>query len=150
VDFSTQWLIHQNRSIHYLGHTLCLSNSKGQYQGTIVGSKLPIKPIFLDQHKEIALELLHQMKEFGYYGHVGFDAMIYNKNRLHPIVEINARKTMGFVALKIQQTRFPKQAITVSYQQTSGNANLLPDKVFKADGSPLYFKKQLIINLITC
>jgi hypothetical protein len=44
----------------------------------------------------------------GYCGHVGIDAFIYlweGKQRLHPIVEINGRKTMSWVALQMPKKR---------------------------------------------
>ena len=54
----------------------------------------------------------------GYFGNVGIDAMVYrseNGPQLHPIVEINARKTMGFAALELQKRHFPNKTITLSF-----------------------------------
>lgn len=146
LDFSTQWIIHPNQQITYLGETICVNSPRGQYLETQVGGALQLPEHFLEKHKEIAFPILQKMATEGYFGNVGIDAMIYNHDRLQPIVEINARKTMGYVALKLQQTRFPKQTISLSYQSASQLANLLPHSVAKQDGSLVKFAKQLVIN----
>ena len=56
----------------------------------------------------------------GYFGPVGLDAMLYrmpgsSAALLHPIVEINARKTMGWVALHYQKTHHPDQIVAMHY-----------------------------------
>lgn len=109
-DFSTQWKI--DNEIHYLGVTLCCNDAYGRYKSTQVGN-LDLGH-FLIEHKAVALPILEEMKGMGYFGNVGIDAFIYN-DQLHPIVEINARKTMGWVALRVQQRYFPEKKISFSF-----------------------------------
>jgi hypothetical protein len=147
LDFSTQWWIDRNQQISYLGETICVNSARGQYLETHVGDVLHSHVRFVEEHKESAFPILQKMAAEGYFGNVGIDAMIYNNDTLQPIVEINARKTMGYVALKLQQTRFPKQTISLSYQSASQLANLLPNSLVKQDGSIVKFAKQLVINV---
>ncbi len=114
-DFSTQWIISQTGGIAYLGATLCENDPKGRYRSNRVGN-LNIE--HLDAHKATALPILQKMATLGYFGNVGIDAMVYTWEgaaRLQPIVEINARKTMGFVALQLQQRHFPNKTVTFSF-----------------------------------
>lgn len=114
-DFSTQWVLSQETGIHYLGATLCENDVKGRYRSNRAGH-LSIE--HLDAHKVHALPLLEQMLSLGYFGNVGIDAMVYRSEsgpQLHPIVEINARKTMGFVALELQKRHFSNKTITLSF-----------------------------------
>jgi hypothetical protein len=68
---------------------------------------------FLQDHCKKAIPLLGKIAEVGYFGHVGIDAMLYtlpedpHTLHLHPVVEINARKTMGWAALAFQRRYFP-------------------------------------------
>lgn len=148
IDFSTQWVIEQNEKIVFLGTTECVSDARGQYVENRVGNILAEYQRFIDEHKEIALDILQKMAALGYFGNVGFDAMIYENDKLHPVVEINARKTMGYVALKLQQMRFTKQMISLSYVNDSQNTNLLPNSIVRADGSRVVFAKKLVISVL--
>src|SRR6185437_11611483 len=98
LDFSTQWIIDTDKQITYLGETVCINSSRGQYLETHVGRVLQSQMRFVEKHKEIAFPILQKMAEENYFGNVGIDAFIYNQDSLQPIVEINARKTMGYVA----------------------------------------------------
>jgi predicted ATP-grasp superfamily ATP-dependent carboligase len=80
------------------------------------------------------------MISLGYFGNVGIDAMLYGSPvTLHPIVEINARKTMGWVALEVQKRHFPNQTLTLSYAKNSAEG-WLPSSL----GDTL-FTRQLMI-----
>ncbi len=120
LDFSTQWEILQSGEIDYIGMTLCINDSRGKYKETRVGD-IPL-PLHFEQHKETALIILKEMSALKFFGNVGIDAMIYEneegKETLHPIVEINARKTMGWVALKIQERYFKKSTLSVAFSLT--------------------------------
>lgn len=149
-DFSTQWLI-DGKSIHYLGATVCVSDQRGRYQSNKVGDlELLFGKYFpqLEQHKKTVLPVLQKMKTLGYFGNVGIDAMIWGDDHLHPIVEINARKTMGWVALQLLKHRFPKQTFALSYVASNQQQSLLPEGVVQKDGTLLRFKRSLIVDLL--
>lgn len=100
-DFSTQWKI-ETDSIVYLGATILKNKPNGAYLSNLVwGNKNPYQWA-LDRHLEIAKPILKKIKMMGFFGNLGIDAFVYlcgGKETLHPIGEINARKTMGYVLL---------------------------------------------------
>jgi len=151
LDFSTQWIIHSANKIEYLGATICLSDEKGIYRGNQTGD---LDLLFgkyrshLDKHLEIAEPILKKMGAMGFFGNVGIDAMLYEKEMLHPIVEINARKTMGWFCVEMQKRYFPKHSIAVSYGKNDTLKNLLPHTVSKSNGGKIKFNKILSLTRI--
>lgn len=149
LDFSTQWVISKTGSITYLGATLMENKSRGQYEKTIVGEEKslfgPYAP-FLDQHLEKVKDPLSRIASEGYFGHLGIDAMVYHhptkKDKLlHPIVEFNLRKTMGFLALKLfEKQSFPFLDLSYVSKQKPG---LLPHFLAVSNGGKIFFQKQL-------
>lgn len=111
-DFSTQWIISSSGEIAYLGWTLCKTTAKGVHQSNTAGLS---PPHFVEQQKSFVMPILEEMAAMGYFGEVGFDAMIYGENQLQPIVEINARKTMGWATLMIQQKKYQDRPIELAY-----------------------------------
>ena len=56
----------------------------------------------------------------GFFGHLGVDAFVYSEKRLQPVVEINARKTMSWVALALQQKKKPGKTVRLSFSPKEG------------------------------
>lgn len=158
LDFSTQWEISKKGKIEYLGATVCENDAKGRYRHNRVGNAVAFFGInfgYLEEHQEIARTVLKKMAALGYYGNLGIDAMIYqehsipNKILLHPIVEINARKTMGWVALKTHQRHFPDRILSLNYTNADETQNsYLPRTLVKTDGSIVAFPKQLSLEVL--
>ncbi len=124
MDFSTQWILEDE--INFLGSTILDIGERGTYKKTLIGKKIP----FLEEQKEKAKIPLRTMLEMGFRGNVGIDAMVYD-NKLHPIVEINPRKTMGWLALKLGRS--------LSYEK--GREGVLP--TFLNIPKKISFQKQL-------
>lgn len=148
LDFSTQWQIFSNDKIEYLGATICENDNFGRYCATRIGSEhtlfgdyLP----YLDQHKRAALPLLTEIASLGFFGNIGIDAMLYGDLLLQPIVEINARKTMGWVALEIARRHFPNRNMRISLVKapSSSSRNLLPHAL----SSSIRFPKNLSLEI---
>lgn len=152
-DFSTQWLIEKNQ-IRYLGATACENDERGQYQASIVGneealfgSHLP----FLQAHQKAAQPLLSQIATLGFFGNIGIDAMVYllpnqvDTPHLHPIVEINGRKTMGWAALHFQKRHFPND--TVCFRYALEKQGYLPSSIKTLEGKEIPFKRNLMIGI---
>lgn len=139
IDFSTQWIITQGKEISFLGATICKTTARGVHQSNRVGD--PSTP-YIEEQKEFAMPVLQEMAEMGFFGEVGFDAMLYGNNQLQPIVEINARKTMGWLALMIHQKKYPGEIIEVSYVSSDKNG-LLPSIL----GS-IKFSRQIHIQIL--
>ncbi len=150
LDFSTQWKIYPDK-IEFLGATICVNDQRGKYNSTQVGD-LPFLfgkyfP-FLEKHQEKVFPILEKIKALGYFGHVGIDAMIWGNDKLQPVVEINARKTMGWIALEISERRFPKQTIALSYLTKSNLSNLLPDAIVQKNGTLFPFSRKLVVEVL--
>ncbi|NGX59700.1 MAG: hypothetical protein KR126chlam3_00856 [Chlamydiae bacterium] len=139
LDFSTQWVISSGGEIAYLGATICKTSSQGAHKSNIAGDS---PPSFVEEQKAVAMEVLQEMADLGYFGEVGIDAMIYNQNQLQPIVAINARKTLGWVALMVQKRKYPKEIIELSYLP-SEKTGPLPNQL-----GPLKFSRQITIQIL--
>lgn len=151
MDFSTQWFIPLSGPIEFLGSTRFSTDASGVYQGTLAGPEnmlfkncLP----FLETHKQKAQEALMDMQREGYFGHVGVDAFLYQKEdstvALNPIVEINGRQTMSWVVLRIQQKIAPNGVIDLFFgkKEVEGTP-LLPSYLHLENEKKRLFKFQL-------
>ncbi|HSX25916.1 MAG TPA: hypothetical protein VLE89_02790 [Chlamydiales bacterium] len=136
LDFSTQW-----KDGELLGATIFENDAKGSYKNTLAG---PPEKLFgsylwaLEEHLNIARPLITHFPR----GHVGIDAFIYRwegKILLHPIVEINARKTMSWVALQMQQNR----CLRFTYSHSPNG--LLPSRL-KVNGKTLQFSRNVVYS----
>ncbi len=159
LDFSTQWEIHPKGKIEYIGATICENDAKGGYVTNRVGDVPAYFGLYfhyLDEHLAVAKQVLKKMAQMGYYGNVGIDAMLYQLNTipckilLHPIVEINARKTMGWVALQLHQKHFSKhQKMALHYINSDIEQKSLLPRTLKQKGDTLIkFSKQLLVEAI--
>ncbi|MGE5196037.1 MAG: hypothetical protein ACM3JI_01750 [Anaerolineae bacterium] len=154
LDFSTQWMVHSQQHIQELGAVLCKNTSKGSYVSTIAGSPQKLfgsNLSYLEEHRNIAKDILKKMARLGYFGPVGIDAMLYvapdGQTVLQPIVEINARKTMGWVALHMHLRYFPLQTLELTFSSPSEEEKgLLPQNLSISTGSLVSFQKQLYIR----
>jgi hypothetical protein len=118
LDFSTQW-----KDSVLLGATVFENTENGSYRATLVGSRFGSYEWALEEHLAAALPILEKVRRLGFFGHLGIDAFLYRwegKERLHPIVEINARKTMSWAALQIQEKKFPGRPIRFSFSPEQG------------------------------
>lgn len=130
ADFSMQIEVNrfsETNKVSVIGFTRMLSDSRGQYIGHQLGGKLDdlseeIRKIFYQGTdstpswhnilKEAAIEVGNWLLSHGYHGPAGIDAFVYRcpktkKFLLKPIVEINARFTMGRIALRLEEQLFP-------------------------------------------
>ena len=153
LDFSTQWDILPSQEVQYLGSTICQNDQKGMYQKTIILPKdhIPSYDHFLAEHKEFVFPILQEIAKKGFCGNLGIDAMIYTSKGsvfLHPIVEINGRKTMGFCALILQKTYFPNQALTMHYSNGLDSKSLLPHFLLNEKTPSQFFRKSLLLTFI--
>jgi hypothetical protein len=80
------------------------TNGAGTGTGYILGR--PPAPQRLVELERIAAFVSERLFKEGYVGPVGIDALEH-KRGLHPLLEINARYTMGFVALAVERALKP-------------------------------------------
>jgi hypothetical protein len=60
--------------------------------------------------ESIASVLAPRLTRAGYYGPVGIDALEHTGGLL-PLLEINARYTMGFIALAVERATSPRTTV---------------------------------------
>lgn len=154
-DFSTQWFLTKEGKAELLGSTVFETDAGGAYQGTLAG---PEEEIFhthlpyLEEHKKRVMDLLQELHQLGNFGHVGVDALLYDDNettKLYPIVEINGRQTLSWVALRLQQLKFPDKVIRLTFKKgEEGLISLLPAQIISQDGKKTPFSRQLVMELI--
>jgi hypothetical protein len=109
LDFSMHF-----SSDGFLGFSIFYTNAKGAYEKTWLASQEKIKskltehinPDLLEEVKEFLSEFIQEKIRPYYKGNVGIDMMIYRSRRdfyFHPCVEINLRKSMGYLSLRLHQ-----------------------------------------------
>ncbi len=137
LDFSTQW-----KDGKLLGTTVFENDPNGTYRSTRAGMKaMSGFEWALEKHLESAEPLVDKIFRMGYRGHLGVDAFVFEENRVHPVVEINGRKTMSWAALEIQRKRYPDRTIRFSYGP--GREGVLPQSL---GGKP--FSRQISLVLL--
>jgi len=151
-DFSTQWYLSPDGKSQLLGSTVFQTRKNGGYLGTFAGTTEILFDPYLShlyEHIEIAKKVLQDLFSQGYFGHIGIDALLYycsteNKIKLYPVVEINGRKTLSYVALRFQQIHYPNQILYFAFEKHPfSQSGLLP----KSLGSTT-FKQNLIMKII--
>lgn len=150
LDFSTQWKL--GEEVQYLGATVCETTEKGAHLQNRVGNEISLfgeQYDLLEEQRASVTPLLQKMVSLGYTGNVGVDAMLYKsagKIVLHPVVEINARKTMGWAALEIQKRHFPGKLFALRYApHTPHDTNYLPSSLASLRGKIVHFTRALTL-----
>ena len=122
VDLSVQIQV-EATGVTVLGVTRFLTDARGQYVAHRLGRKLddlapPLRRRiyegrFFERLSEIAQQVGDALRRRGFIGPAGIDAYVYaapgdpQEFHLRPLVEINARFTMGRVALALDQRILP-------------------------------------------
>lgn len=123
-DFSTEWILTQTGA-KFMGYGMFEVSPRGKYHSNYVGTSSELKnriknliclysgitdisaDMILTQLTALQKELIE--KYFMEFGHVqtelplGIDMFITDKGSIHPCVEINLRRTMGHVALALNE-----------------------------------------------
>ena len=113
VEFGVQWDIPLQGSPGLLGFTVLASSSHGGYESSIVRPELEhnkeLKKII-----EFQTAAIRETQATGYFGPVGIDAMVFlntdQKRCLRPIQDVNARWTMGRLAMCWAGVCFPDES----------------------------------------
>ncbi|MCC8146764.1 MAG: hypothetical protein LIO93_10090 [Bacteroidales bacterium] len=113
LDFSLHFKI-ENNEIHFLGYSLFHTNKKGAYEYSILSHPVEQERIIASYIGSRLMEKVKDklsgilLKTYGpfYNGNIGVDMLIYQseeKYHLYPCVEINMRKSMGYLALEFEK-----------------------------------------------
>lgn len=120
IDLSWHMDVGKEQTTHY-GSQRFLTDPRGQYLGTVLHRATEgldtqlVRWIHDDGRSSRWMRTLHQraadrvaeyLRQQGYRGPVGIDAMVYREEgelRFHPLVEVNTRWTMGRVAFELEK-----------------------------------------------
>jgi hypothetical protein len=100
--------IFQDGAVEIYGISDLQTNGAGTGLGYLLGR--PPAPHRLVELERIARLVGERLFREGYYGPVGIDALEHTGG-LHPLLEINARYTMGFVAIAVERSLKPQTPI---------------------------------------
>ena len=114
LDFSMQFENDGEGNVRFVGYSIFQTRAKGVYEKSFLSLQDELEKritSFLDANLlNTVRETLAgriQEKYFPFYkGNIGVDMMVYksgNRYRLHPCVEINMRKSMGYLAIRLQE-----------------------------------------------
>ena len=114
LDFSMQFEITTEGKAQFLGYSIFQTNDKGAYEKSLLDSQERLEKqitSFIDrellfQTQRIVTEMIQKIYAPYYRGTIGVDMLIYNAGgscRLHPCVEINMRKNMGYLAVRLTE-----------------------------------------------
>jgi hypothetical protein len=134
MDFSMHFAIDQDKVTRFAGYSIFQTNHKGVYQKSRLSSQdvleqaihALIDPVLVSRVKNELIDNLQKHYAPHYTGTIGVDMLIYrsgNAYRLHPCVEINMRKSMGYLAICLQNNYLhplSKGSFQIDYHSTPG------------------------------
>lgn len=158
VDFSSQWVIHPDQKIDWIGATRFETDIYGTYQGTFAGPEdilFGSLKKYLVEHQMFVRKALEDIATMGFFGNIGIDALLYRNPQSHmislyPLVEINGRQTMSLVALRLQQRLCPNKILHLAFRSDLQSfPSLLPDECLNDKGKIISFRKHLTAKILT-
>lgn len=135
AEAGIQMHISSNGAPELIGVTPLLTDRSGTYRGSRFGSHaVDVAP--WQAAIEVAVRVAARLQQLGYFGPLGIDAMQYRdangEPRLRPLQDLNARYTMGRLALGFQRILPPNWCATWLHLprravgQTERAAGLIP------------------------
>ncbi|MBM4251758.1 MAG: ferritin-like domain-containing protein [Deltaproteobacteria bacterium] len=161
ADYSVQIDVQESGGV-VLGITRFLTDQRGAYLGHVLGVKhAGLDPLAVRAYHElgvpetlerIGLSVAEALSQAGYLGPAGIDAFLYEDAagiKLRPLVEINARYTMGRIALELDRRVHRKarghwRHWTLSQIKREGFADFPAFLRAKEERHPLLLKHGLI------
>jgi hypothetical protein len=112
LDFSMHFEISPEGETRFIGYSVFQTNAKGAYEKSFLACREELEkkitayipPDLLIRVKAQLIRLIGAIYSPCYVGNIGVDMLVYlsgNQYRLHPCVEINMRKSMGFSAIRL-------------------------------------------------
>jgi hypothetical protein len=112
LDFSMHFEINGAGQVQFIGYSVFQTNAKGAYEKSFLACQERLEekitgyiPLdLLIRVKTLLLQVIEATYAPSYVGNIGVDMLTYlseNQYCLHPCVEINMRKSMGFLAVRL-------------------------------------------------
>ncbi len=106
LDFAMEFFVHQGGEVEFLGYSVFRIGREGAYSGNVIAPQSELIGM-IDADEALLQHLVsyhtHHLGNLGYQGPLGIDMMRLADRRLHPVVEINFRRTMGILALTLYE-----------------------------------------------
>ena len=102
IDFSSQYLIHQDGSVE----RICIRYMKNRgtkYYGSFGASQEFLNFLRERQYFEKIENALQHIYQDGYWGYVCIDSAVLQSGEIVPVIEINARMSMGLLSYQIEK-----------------------------------------------
>jgi len=114
LDFSMQFEISFQKETKFIGYSIFQTNPKGAYERSRLDGQDSLEKqitAWIDSDlvlriRTVLIKLLQEMYAPHYTGIIGVDMLIYqsgNSYRLYPCVEINMRKNMGYLSIRLAE-----------------------------------------------
>ena len=114
LDFSMHFEITAQEGTRFVGYSIFQTNDKGAYEKSCLDSQDCLEKQITNwidsdlllQARKTLTGMIHEMYSPYYKGTVGVDMLIYkvgSSYHLHPCVEINMRKSMGYLAIRLTE-----------------------------------------------
>jgi hypothetical protein len=112
LDFSMHFENTSEGKTQFIGYSVFQTNGKGAYEKSLLANQEKLEgqitgyidKALLLRVKNALIHLIHRFYSPFYTGNIGVDMLVYrsgNTYKLHPCVEINMRKSMGYLALRL-------------------------------------------------
>lgn len=135
-DFAALFESRDGRVTH-VGWSVFETGGQGAYAGNLVARQEVLRGMIgCDVNTDRISDILTEIVAPYYTGPLGIDMMIYRDHSgrecLHPCIELNLRRTMGFVAMDIEERLSPERPVIVGweYGTLTGTPLLLPREGF--------------------
>ncbi len=102
IDFSCGFKIGKNGDVKIVSIQKMINNNFA-YCGSYTADQEFAAGLYKNKYFEILEQVAHILYSDGYFGEVCLDSMILKSGDIVPIVEINARKSMGFINHRIDE-----------------------------------------------
>jgi hypothetical protein len=136
LDFALEYKSDGRGGLEEEGLSLFRTSSNGAYRGNILQTQDKLReqlrpylePSYLKRMSEILRQALADTYAHLYAGPLGLDLLVYKDAggnfRLHPCVEVNLRRTMGHLALRLQERLAPgsEGLFQILYHKQAGEA----------------------------
>lgn len=156
LDFSMHFEIIDKDRVNFIGYSVFLVNTKGAYEKSLIASQAQMKDMIcrfidnslLERIRNLLHNIITEIYSPHYKGNIGIDMFIYHDGvakRLHPCVEINMRKSMGYLAIRLAELHLHPEShgeLVIDFYKSP--ADLLENHRKMQDRFPLIFKDGLI------
>lgn len=149
LDFSMHFKTISSGKVDFLGYSVFATNARGAYESSRIAAQSELEKQ-ISQHidrqllDKIRLRLSEAISDLYspvYKGNIGVDMMVWrdgDRLRLHPCVEINMRKSMGYLAIRLMEAYLHPEAqgrLTVDFHKN--HADLMVEHIEMQKKHPL-------------